>query len=140
MFAHGYRLEILVPPLGSLHLKIAPGCVLVSTPKFQSACESVSIERTCCDAPSKTIQTYLIEQLIDVEVNVPISANTRAIGPQDARIANERVRLAVAIGRRVVEVHSIVLRHQLVHEPIVVTFEAIGIATSLAVVADIAVS
>lgn len=37
--AHGYKLEIFVPPLGSLHLKIAPGYVLVSTPKFQSACE-----------------------------------------------------------------------------------------------------
>lgn len=77
--------------------------------------------------------------LIDVHIDIPIESNRRAIWPDDARVSEEAVRLAIAIRCRVVVIDGVVRGHELVDEAIGVALEAIGVATTLAVAADVAV-
>lgn len=85
------------------------------------------------------IPVRLVIKLIDVEIDVPIGTDAGAIRPENARVADERVGLAIAVRSRVVEVDCVRLRHELVDKAVVVAFEAVGVAAPLAVVADVAV-
>ena len=78
----------------------------------------------------------LIRQLIDIHIKVPIRPDTRAIRPDNTRVSDVAVRLQVA---RVVVVDSIMLRYELVHQPIRVPLKAIPVPTALAQTADVIV-
>lgn len=82
------------------------------------------------------VPVWLIGQLVDIHVDVAISANAGTVWPDDPGILDERVGLAV---QGIIVVNGIVRRHQLVNQSITVTFETIGIATALAVRADVGV-
>ena len=75
-------------------------------------------------------------QLVDIHINIPVLPHARAIRPHDPWVPYEPVRLQIG---GVVVVNCVLCRHALVYAPLVVAFEAVGVAAALAMMADVAV-
>jgi len=79
----------------------------------------------------------LVWKLVDVHVEITIRTNASTVRPDDTRVLEPTMSLEIG---GIVVVDGVVSGHQLVDQSIAVTFEAIGVTTTLAVVRDVRVS